>query len=163
MIMRSVGAAYLFLWQDDLDGVGVVGAGDGVRQDADGADHIRRAHDLLREVRGIADDHLGARGLALAFDADCDARVVVHDLRVGLVQHVRATVDGTQPRERLRRLRVTQNGRFRRYAGVAAAEQTNTETLQKYTSLHSQPCPCNSNSIPAGIDLRRCTKQQPCR
>ena len=56
---------------DDLAALGAVDSLDGVVEQTDGPHHLSRlAHLLLLEVRGVADDHLRTRSLALRDHAD---------------------------------------------------------------------------------------------
>ena len=108
--LPTVLAANLVLGNDDLARVGVVGAGNGVLEDADGPEHVADDLDLVGEVRGVAEDHLGARLEAHLLDArhgglDTNDLIalVQHLVDVG-VEHVGAAVDGRQAREALRQL-----------------------------------------------------------
>lgn len=103
--------ADLRLRDDQLCGIGVVGAGQGVLEHADSTQHMARDLDLVGEVGWVAKDHLGLRlklHLRLdarhgGLDADCRVALVQHLINAG-VQHVGAAVDGRQTGEALGQL-----------------------------------------------------------
>lgn len=54
----------LVLRDDDLAGVGVIGVGDGVAQDADHSDHLTHFGDPLGNVAGVTDELLASGDLS---------------------------------------------------------------------------------------------------
>lgn len=110
----TVLAAHLRLGNDQLARIGVVGASKGVLENADGAEDVANNLDLVGEVAGVAEDHLGA-GLELhlgldtrhgGLDADGLAVLVDELVNVG-VEHVGTAVDGTETSEALRKFAQT--------------------------------------------------------
>ena len=88
-------SAHLILRYDQLTRKRVLGVGNGMRHDADGADHL--ADDLLargRQVGGIADDELALGSLFTRAHARHAPLRVHDDLVHRLVEHVGAAVDG---------------------------------------------------------------------
>lgn len=112
---RTVPPAHLALWDDELQRVAVVRAGDGMIQDADGLEQVAGDGDLFGKVAWVGNDLLTLcrKGHALAavvgpvlhrrLDAG-DALAVVEELVHVGIEHVRAAVDGREAREALRQL-----------------------------------------------------------
>jgi len=99
----------LLLRDDDLSALSVVGVGDGVAEDADGADDLASAVHTIGEVRGISDDELAlGDGVRLLRGLDTDGVTVLDDDVVdGGVEHVGTTVDGAETSKALRKLTKT--------------------------------------------------------
>jgi hypothetical protein len=99
-------AADLGLRDDELEGVGLVGAVDGVVENADGFEEVADYLDFAGEVGGVAEEHFGfggeghagvVGGVGTVLHGGFDARdfaAVVGDLVDGGVEHVCAPVDG---------------------------------------------------------------------
>lgn len=110
-------AANLRLRDDQLQGVCVVGLVDGVVQDADGFQVVTNHPHLVLEVRGVGNDllalglELHALSLFSSLLHRCpntgDLATLVLDLVNVGVEHVCATIDGTQASETLRQLTQT--------------------------------------------------------
>lgn len=101
----------LGLWNDELQGVAVVGACDGVVKNADGLEQMSDDLHFAREVRGVRNNLLGLRLElhALIFiaalvhgglDAGHPAPIIRDFVNVG-VEHVCAAVDCGQASEAL--------------------------------------------------------------
>jgi hypothetical protein len=73
-------------------------------QNADGTHDLAGLLDLVGEIAGVADYKLALGSLALRRDTAGLTCLVVDDLLNGLVQHVGASVDGSQTSEGLREL-----------------------------------------------------------
>ncbi len=58
--------------------------------------HLSDLFDLVREIRGVGDHHLGPGGFAARCDARHFAVAAEFDVVDRLVQHVRAAVDGAE-------------------------------------------------------------------
>lgn len=106
--------ADLRLRDDQLEGVGVIGVGNGVVQNADGLQQVASDADLVGEVGGVREDllclglELHARAVVTlllhgGLDAN-DLAVLVQELVHVGVEHVGATVDGGKAGEALGKL-----------------------------------------------------------
>lgn len=106
----TIATVDLVLRDDDLAGVRVIGARNGVLEQADGPNDLALLDDthlstlnLLAsaEVAGITNDLLGLDGLTSAADPNELAIRVSDNLVNGLVEHVSSTIDGRKTSERL--------------------------------------------------------------
>lgn len=101
---RTVLAAHLLLGNDELHAVVVVRGGDGVLEEADGADDFAVFVHLLltflglvvEEVCRVGDELVGLDGLVAGPHAHKLAVVAGDDLVDRLVEHVGAAVDGAE-------------------------------------------------------------------
>lgn len=113
LVVFTVLSANLRLGDDKLGGIGVVGASEGVLQNADGTENVSNDLGLVGEVGGVTKDDLGL-GLKLhlldtghsGLDANSLVTIVLNLVDVG-VEHVSAAVDGGQTGETLRKLAKT--------------------------------------------------------
>lgn len=77
---------------DDLAALGAIDRLDGVVEETDGTHHLARlAHLLLLEVRGVTDDHLRARSLALRHHADHLLVLVLDAVDLTTSSHLRTS------------------------------------------------------------------------
>lgn len=102
--------SHLVLGNDQLHTVCIVSVGNGVLEQADGADQLGRlpgellALDRLLEVGRVTNEGVCLDSLIAGADADELAIIVGDDLVDGLVEHVGTSVDGRQTSEALGQL-----------------------------------------------------------
>ena len=117
LVDLTVLAANLRLWEDQLQGVGVVCVRNGVVENANGLEQVSSDARLSREVRGVCEDllglclelHAGASIVLLlhcCLDTNNFVAVVEELVNVG-VEHICTTVDGGKTSETLRKLSQT--------------------------------------------------------
>mmetsp|Transcript_18508 Transcript_18508/g.44229 ORF Transcript_18508/g.44229 Transcript_18508/m.44229 type:complete len:436 (+) Transcript_18508:223-1530(+) len=90
-------AVQLLLRQNDLSRVRVVRVRDRVVEDAHRSDDLADLLELAREVARVTDDKFAPGDLAAALHTDRFTRIIENHLCIGLVEHVRSSMDSAEP------------------------------------------------------------------